>query len=132
MNGDKQNTYLLADTLSAMVEEVTPEFRSVLEDQKVRRKAMQHLALQVADAASTLGLLSVGGKEINPLLNLFPNHPVASVVAPKVAALVLGKKELEKMPIEEKEKVKKGLNALNLLYMVLVANNVYQLSKSRK
>ncbi len=104
-------------------------FVSVMEDPEVGKKAKQHLALQVADAITTLGLISKGGRELNPLLRLSPKHPVASLVIPKVVGLVLGKKELEKLPLSEKKKAKKMLDALNLFYLVLVASNVNQLRK---
>ncbi len=104
-------------------------FVSVMEDPEVGKKAKQHLALQVADAITTLGLISKGGRELNPLLRLSPKHPVASLVIPKVVGLVLGKKELEKLPLSEKKKAKKMLDALNLFYLVLVARNVNQLRK---
>ena len=104
-------------------------FVSVMEDPEVTKKAKQHLALQVGDAITTLGILAKGGKELNPFLRLTPKNPVGAIVIPKIVGLVLVKKELEKLPKSEKEKAKKVLDALNLFYLVLVASNINQLSK---
>ena len=107
-------------------------FQSVMEDPEVLRKSKQHLALQMGDLLSTLGILATGGVEANPLLKLIPGHPIASVVLPKALILAGGKRALEKTPIEEKKGVKKVLNAANMLYFVLIANNLYQMSQRRK
>ena len=107
-------------------------FQSVMGDPEVLKKAKQHLALQMGDLLSTLGILATGGVEANPLLKLIPGHPIASVLLPKALILAGGKKALEKTPIEEKEGVKKILNAANLLYLVLIGSNIYQMSQRRK
>ncbi|HEC61090.1 MAG TPA: hypothetical protein ENI27_02420 [bacterium] len=104
-------------------------FESVTKDADVARKAKLHLALQIADAMTTMIILSKGGRELNPLLRLSPNNPEASVVIPKALGLMMGKRELDKMPIEDKEEAKKVLNMLNIFYLGLLANNVYQLMK---
>ena len=109
--------------------QVNPPFISVMEDPQVAKKAKQHLALQVADVITSLGVIAKGGVELNPLLKLSPKHPVASIVIPKIVLLAMGKKELENTGIEEKGQAKKILNALNMFYLVLVANNTYQLLK---
>ncbi len=107
-------------------------FQSVLEDPEVLKKAKQHLGLQMGDLVSTLSILATGGVEANPLLKLIPGHPIASVLLPKALILAGGKKALDKTPIEQKEGTKKVLNAANLLYLALIANNLYQMAQKRK
>ena len=84
--------------------------------------------LQMADFATTQGIMANGGMELNPIMQNVAQNPVAlgvTKVAPIIGAMMLRKNANE----EERKKLAKALKIMNLFMSGIVANNIYQLSK---
>jgi len=103
-----------------------PPDSSALADENVLRQARLHTLLQGLDTGTTLAGISRGGRELNPVLSLFPNHPYASVLIPKAGLTTAIPAMTSKM---SKEDAKKTYNIINAIYGLILLNNLRQLAK---
>lgn len=81
----------------------------------------------MADLGTTKMLLDRGGVEMNPIVAPIADNMLAFGAVKAIPLIMLGK-QLKNM---DKKKTTKVLKALNLFMGGLVANNLYQLSKTR-
>ncbi len=104
----------------------SPPDSSVFANEGILRQARVHTLLQALDTGTTLAGLAKGGRELNPLLSLFPNHPNASVMIPKALLTTAIPALTNKM---SKKDAKTTYRIINTLYGLILLNNLRQLAK---